>query len=130
MENMSSSTGCSVPTRTTVWNTARRHRLAEAIVAWCRKNGGMTDSSGIPHYMMNIGHVALRPFYMRYITEKTHEYTEEQGRPRRDGDIGQGPVTPGDVDRIEFELGLLRADVLAEMERLFVKEAIGGIGPD
>ena len=114
MASTYSGTDYRVPTRPGGWNTERRRRLARAIVDWHRENGGMTDSRGVARYMVNIGHEAIRPLYLRWVNAAVRGTVQ--------GYDGYG--APGDVARIEFELCLLRADVLAEMEKRFVQDVV------
>lgn len=114
MGSMSSGTGYNMPTRPAVWNTERRRRLARAIVDWHRAHGGMTDNRGVAHYMFNVGHEAIKPLYLRWVSAAVHGTVQ--------GYDGYG--APGDAARIEFELTLLRSDVLAELEKQFVQNVV------
>ena len=124
MGSMYSNTGSKAgdAARPAVWNDERRRRLAEAIVDWHRKSyGNMCDGRGMPYYMMNVGHECIKPFYLRYQEKNIKARIDEKTGYRTAGDIGLGPhVAPSDVDRIWFELCLLRADVLEEIEKRFV----------
>ena len=126
MGSTSSGTGYNMPARPAVWNTERRRRLAEAIVAWHYENcGNMCNERGMPYYMMNVGHECIKPFYLRYLSAKLKPNIDAQTGYRTAGDIGLGPnAAPGDVERIWFELCLLRTDVLDEMEKRFVKNVV------
>ena len=124
MESTYKNTGCKGAPRPAAWTSERRRRLAEAIVAWHRAScGKMCDDRGMPFYMMNVGHECIKPFFLRYVAAKTKQYSEDNRNNRRDGDIGLGPVTPDDTERIWFELCLLRADVLDEIEKRFLTAA-------